>query len=456
MQRDESFEKFGRSFQNRVIQACLIDNKFFQQIVAICKPSYFNGAHETIWKVIFSYFEQYNTPPTYDSIKIELEKIGQDTTREHCKVIIKEIEANINQSEIEHVKDVAHDFCTDKEMEQAILDSVELLKDDKRDAIKPRIEAALKHVHIIDTGHEYFDRLEERSKTNSRKTVPTGLPMLDSLDFLEGGLGNGEIGMIMAPTGGGKSYWLVQLGYGGLQAGVDVVHYTFELSEVNIGRRYDSCITGIPIKMLSDNYDEVDKRLKDFKGGKLIIKEFPTRSANINKIKFHIDRLKASGFNPSLIILDYADLMRSTREYDQRTWELESIYEELRGYSMEIQVPIWTASQTNRSGLDEDIIGLDKIADAYAKAMVVDFMGTFSRNMFEKENSLGKFFIAKNRIGRDGKVFGVDFHPEIASIKLFELNDRDEQETLKEDIQSLFKEYKDTKGLSNLEAAQKG
>jgi len=447
--RDDSFEKFGRSFQNRVIQAALIDYKFFQQIILICKPVYFNSeTHRVLWNIIVDYFVKYNSTPTYEVIRIELGNETNADIVESVKVLLKEIETNVNQIELNHTKDIAAQFCTNKEMEQAILDSVELLKSDKSDAIKGRIEEAMKHVHVIDTGHEYFDALEERTKLNPRKTIPTGFKLLDHIDYLEGGLAGGELGVIMAPTGGGKSFWLTAIGKGALDAGKNVVHYTFELSEINIGKRYDSAITGIPTKNLKENYDDVEKMLANYKGGKLIIKEFPTRSANIHKIKFHIDRLISSGFVPDLIILDYADLMRSTRAYEQRTWELEAIYEELRGYGMETKTPIWTASQTNRGGLDEDIIGLDKIADAYSKAMVTDFIMTFSRNLVEKGTNKGKLYIAKNRIGLDGKVFNVEFHPETAQIKIIEMSDDAESDiihNIKTDggLENLFTKFRD-------------
>jgi len=438
-----NFEKFGWKFQNRVISASLNDDKFFQQNVAICKPSYFSSdALQTIWQAIVDYYLKYNVAPSFDSLYVEIAKIEDDNLVNDCKIMLAEVNKETNKKDIKSVKDTVTDFCTEKEIEQAILDSVELLKKNKKDAIKTRIEKALKHVHAVDIGHVYFDRLEERLKQNFRNTVPTGFKLLDGADYLDGGLGVGEIGVIMAPTGGGKSFWLMMLGYGALKNKVNVVHYTFELSEVNIGRRYDACISGIPMKDLTSKSDMVQKALKEFDGGKLVIKEFPTKSANINKIKFHIDRLLSSDFEPGLIIIDYADLMISTKAFEQKTWELEAIYEELRGFGMEIKIPIWSASQTNRLGLDGDIIGLDKIADAYAKAQVADFIATFSRNMVEKEKNKGKFYIAKNRIGVDGKVFGVDFNPATASIVLQEF---DEQVKLEGDIQSLYKKYKDNK-----------
>ena len=446
IEEKDTFKKFGKDFQTRVLQASLTDYKFFQQILPICRQTYFTiDAHRSIWELIVDHFTKYKTLPTYESVRIAIGNVEPQDNREDCLIAFQDVQRETNIVDLQFTKDTAQEFCSNKEMEQAILDSVNLLKKGKIDAIKNRVEKALRHVHSIDMGHNYFEKFEDRMKYSLRKTVSTGFDLLDSIDYLDGGLGAGEIGVILAPTGGGKSFWLVALGTGALKAKKNVVHYTFELSEVNIGRRYDACISGYEIKKLKENYEDILKILSGFDGGKLIIKEFPTRSCNINMIKFHIERLRASGFDPGLIVLDYADLMCSTKSYEQKTWELEAIYEELRGFAMEIQVPIFTASQGNRSSIDGDIIGLDKIADAYAKAQVSDFIMTFSRNIVEKGQNKGKLYIAKNRIGLDGKVFGVNFDASRAAISIYEDDEDLLKASVKSSLDELYKEYRDNK-----------
>jgi len=445
----DDFDKFGKLFQNKVIQASILDFDFFQKNNLICKPDYFTtDAHTCLWKLITDYYNQYNLTPTYESLKIEIKKIDDADLTGSCLKIVNEIEKNINRVELDHVKDTTHEFCADKEMANAIYDSVDLIKKGKRDAIKGRIEKALRHYHIDSIGHEYFDSLEQRTILDTRKTIPTGWPILDGLDFLDGGLAGGEMGVFMAPTGGGKSFLLTQVGYAALMNKKNVIHYTFELSEVNIGKRYDSRITGLETKVLRDNYNIVQKELEEFDGGKLVIKEFPTKTCNINKIKFHIDRLRASNFDVDLVIIDYADLMRSTKNYDQKVWELEAIYEELRGYSMESGIPIWTASQTNRSGLDSNVVTIDTIADGYVKAQIADFIGGFSRN---------KFYVAKNRIGLDHVVLDAVFKPEISRVDLYNEGEGEAygmtdlfnaKESGRDSLKGVFVDFKNKKGLS--------
>lgn len=450
----ETFKNFGSSFEDRFLQACLLDIDFFQKVWPICKEEYFTDIKQNIWTIIIEYFKRYNRVPTYEAIRVEIGKLKSETAITNSIAVLKILEEDTDSRlDLEHTKETSFEFLSDKEFESAILECADYLQSGKKDQIKSRIEKAMKHVYVVDTGHEYFDSLNLRTVDDIRNTVPTGFKMLDHVDILDGGLAGGEIGVFMAPTGGGKSFWLTSLGYGALKNGLNVVHYTLELSEVAIGKRYDAIISGIPIKKIKDNVQLAESKIKEFKktSGSLIIKEFPTRTSNIHKFKFHIDRLRASGFEPHLIILDYADLMLSTKAYEQRTWELEAIYEELRGYSMECNIPIWTACQTNRAGLEEDIIGLDKIADAYAKAQVADFIATFSRNQYEKSIQAGKLYIAKNRIGYDGKIFQVHFDPSVARIDIYEemsedgpvnMNLSGASGKIEDDINSVFERFK--------------
>ena len=117
----------------------------------------------------------------------------------------------------------------------------------------------------------------------------------------------------------------------------------------------------------------------------------------------------SNGFEPDLIIIDYGDLMKSRRGYEQKRFELESVFEDLRALSMELKLPIWTATQSNRDGFNDDVITIDKVGEAINKAHVVDFFGTFSQR---------KFHIGKNRMGSANVNFNIDMKPECAFIDL--------------------------------------
>ena len=408
----DSFQSFGPNFQNCVLQAALIDRDFFEKIFETLKEEYFTSeAHKSIWLEIRKLFNKYNAPPTYDTLKSEISQYPEGELKESAINVLLDVETKVNRQEIEYAKDKSIEFCKNQSMKAAILKSVELLQEGKFEEIQKTIEDSLKISTEQDMGHDYFDSFKSRQQVDSRITVPTGFPLLDANEVLDGGLANGELGAVMAPTGGGKSFFLVNLGFGALAAGKNVIHYTFELSETHVGNRYDSRITGVPTKELRSRMVEAENKLARFMGGQLFIKEYPPKVATINTIKFHMGRLLSNGFNPDLIIIDYGDLMRSRRGYDQKRFELESIFEDLRALAMEMKLPIWTATQSNREGFNDDIITIDKVGEAITKAMVVDFFGTFSQR---------KFHIGKNRMGQANVNYNIDMEPSRAFIDLNE------------------------------------
>ena len=398
----DTFEKFGANFQTLLLSALLNDKGFFEQIYEIMQPQYFSSQpHQYLTEKILNYFNEYNCVPSMENVDIIVNQIGEPTLKTECyETLIRVRQSQV--TDLEYVKDNTVEFCKQQSMKTAILESVELLEQNKYTDIQALIEKALNSGEKHDLGHEFFDDFEKRTAITNRDPVTTGWAKMD--DLMDGGHGNGELGVVIAPTGGGKSFVLVNLGYGALKAGKNVLHYTLELSEEAVGLRYDSRITDVPIRDIKNYPDIVQKKLSTFKSGRLIIKEYPIKSASVNTIKFHLNRLAATGFHPDLIIVDYADIMKSRRHYEVKRYELESIYEDLRALAQEVNVPVWTASQTNRSAIDEEIITLSSIAEAYAKAQVSDFIVSLSRKMVDKLNNTGRFYVAKNRNGMDGVI----------------------------------------------------
>ena len=247
----DSFQSFGPNFQNCVLQAALIDREFFEKIFETLKEEYFTSdAHKSIWLEIRKLFNKYNAAPTYDTLKSEISQYPEGELKESAINVLLDVETKVNRQEIEYAKDKSLEFCKNQSMKAAILKSVELLQEGKFEEIQKTIEDSLKISTEQDMGHDYFDSFKSRQEIHSRVTVPTGFPLLDANEVLDGGLANGELGAVMAPTGGGKSFFLVNLGFGALAAGKNGIHYTFELSETHVGNRYDSRITGVPTKEL--------------------------------------------------------------------------------------------------------------------------------------------------------------------------------------------------------------
>jgi replicative DNA helicase len=264
----------------------------------------------------------------------------------------------------------------------------------------------------------------------NRFAVATGIDAIDEKTILNGGLGKGELGVVVAATGVGKSHFLTMVGSSALKTGKNVVHYTLELTETAVGIRYDSNICGIPSSEVQDRKEEVLEKYKSGELGRLIIKEFPTGTATVGTIRNHLEKLSLRGFTPNLLVIDYADIMRSSREFDALRLELKLIYEELRNLAMEKSIPIWTASQSNRDGSSSDVVGLENMSESYGKAMVADVVLSLSRKPSEKATGSGRLFVAKNRAGRDGLIFPIHIDTSMSKITVLDENNLTLQEVI--------------------------
>jgi len=176
--------------------------------------------------------------------------------------------------------------------------------------------------------------------------------------------------------------------------------------------------------------DLVYEKVKDVEGS-LVIKEYPTRSASVNVLASHLEKLKKRNQKIDVILVDYADLLKPTTNYKEKRQELESIYESLRALAQEHDCPVWTASQTNRSGLNAEVITMESISEAFSKCFVADFIFSISRTIKDKNANTGRLFIAKNRNGFDGLVYPIFMDPSNVKIKVFE-QDEDAVELLRE------------------------
>jgi hypothetical protein len=219
-------------------------------------------------------------------------------------------------------------------------------------------------------------------------------------------LGNGDFGLIFGNPGGGKSWTLVALGGYAVKMGYSVLHYTLELGEDYVGRRYDAFFTGKPVDTLFKNRSKIDEVVEQLPG-QLIIKEFSPGMATVNTLRSHIQKCEDLGFAPDLIIVDYVDLLSSKKRTQDRKGEIDDIYLSTKGLAKELQLPIWSVSQVNRSGAKDDVIEGDKAAGSYDKMMVTDIAISLSRKKEDKVNGTGRFHIMKNRYGMDGMTYSV-------------------------------------------------
>jgi len=185
----------------------------------------------------------------------------------------------------------------------------------------------------------------------------------------------------------------------------------------------------VPLKDLHTFKDHIYDKIRDVEG-KLIIKEYPTKSASPQVIKNHLERLRQRNFDVGMVIVDYGDILRPSIIRKEKRHELETIYEDLRALAYEFNCPIWTASQTNRSGLEKAVITMDAISEAFNKCFVADFIFTISRSVEDKGTNTGRIFVAKNRNGPDGLVFPINMDTSNVSLKVLRQLDESASEVI--------------------------
>ena len=442
----QSIEEYGPQFQIKVISSLLTHKEFLINIHDILDENSFgNQAHKWIIKEILNYYEKYHTTPSMDVLKTEMKKISNDVLKLSIKEQLREA-YQASEEDAEYVQEEFSTFCKNQQLKKALLSSVDLLKAGDYDSIKLMIENAMKAGQDKNIGHEYNKDVESRYREDNRHTVATPWPEIS--EVLQGGLGNGDFGLIFGNPGGGKSWSLVALGGHAVQMGYNVIHYTLELSEDYVGRRYDAFFTNIPVNKIMEHRDKVEKIVPQLKG-ELIIKEFPTGKATINTIESHIKKIISLGVQPDLIIIDYVDLLSSKRKSTDRKFEIDDIYISTKGLARELSLPIWSVSQVNRAGSKDDIIEGDKAAGSYDKMMIVDFALSLSRKKEDKVHNTGRFHIMKNRYGMDGMTFHLNADTSTGHFKITEALDPDEEPRTQSSPKNTNFDDLDKKMLSN-------
>jgi len=425
--KQETFQKFGKRFQENLCHLMLQDRTFCDQISEVLDTDFLQYEHLKVFtKLLLDYRAKYRQHPSYETMATKITS-GLDSYTEALQKQIRQFYSRvINNHDIdgsEFIKENAIDFCRKQVLKKAMLQSVRLLKSSSFEQIQKVIEDAMKLGTNVDFGHDYHMDIDDRFRIRSRDPVTTGWSRID--EICQGGLGKSELGVAIAPTGAGKSMLMVHLGATALKEGKTVVYYTLELADTVVGQRFDSCITGVKLNDLLRNKFNIVEKVKDIKGH-LIIKEYPTKSASTQTLKSHIERLRKRGINPDMVIVDYADLLKPVRAYGEKRHDLEGIYEELRSIAQTYECPVWTCSQTNRGGLNAEVITMESISEAFNKCFVADFIFSLSRTAQDKQANTGRFFIAKNRNGPDGLVFPIFMDTSNVSIKALDKSENTE------------------------------
>jgi hypothetical protein len=446
MTEKTDFSRFGKTFQDKLTYLILTERVFADQIGEVLDYNFLEFKYlQLIVRSVYEYKDKYEVYPSLKIMATLLRsEVADDVVQEQAKeYLVTTLRDSSIIEDCDYVKETSLDFCKKQKLKEAMMKSVKLLNSSSFDEISSVINDALKLGTDINFGYDYKLDFEERFKIKHRDPVTTGWEEIDGI--CKGGLGNGELGVVIAPTGAGKSMALVHLGAQAVKLGKTVIHYSLEMSDTVIGTRYDSCITGVKLGDIFNFKEQIYENIKGIEGN-VIIKEYPTKSATTATIKNHLERIKSRGIDIDMIIVDYADLLRpvTTKRTSEKRHDLESIYEELRCIAQVSECPIWTASQTNRSGLNAEVIDMSAISEAYNKCFVADFIFTISRTKEQKAMNRGNMYVAKNRNGPDGILFPINMDTSNVKIKVMSMGiagniDAPNVKTQSESLRSKYK-----------------
>ena len=441
MNSQDTLSKYGQSFQTKVLSSLIVDVRLLDSLRDVIHPKFFESeTSKWIIEEIADYYDEFKRTPTLEVFKVQVSKLDDKGFQKRIVEQLKQVYTQMGESDLDYVKKEFSNFCINQNIKEAIVQSVDLLKAGNYDRIKDLIDKSLKVGTDSNLGHDYVLDFDERSTDVKRDTVCTEWEPINEL--MDGGLGPGELGVVVAPSGVGKTWILTALGASAVKKGLSVVHYTMELSEYYVGARYDTVFTHIPSADLKERNIEVRSKVNSLKG-KLLIKYYPPKGVTVKKLQAHIEKMIATGNRPDLIIVDYADLLLSHSNKSDSTYaEQGGVYIDLRGMGGELGIPIWTASQTNRSAIDSEVIEADKIADSYAKVMNADFIMSWSRKSKDKLNNTARAHIMKNRFGPDGITFPCKMDTNTGTIEVYDGNSPDGTITQKQSANGELMEKK--------------
>ena len=454
MNPSDTFAGMGRTYQEKVMQAMLQDSLFADQMFDVLKPGMFEPSYlQEIAQAFFEHKKKFKTFPSADVLEVI-------TTREaevppelsvQIREYLERTKAHPLNGDTGYIQESSLDFCRKQTMRDAIVKSIDKMQEMKFDDIATIIREALVAGSSRDLGHDYSKGFDLRATRTESKRIPTGWSKLDQV--LNGGWERGTIATFIAPTGAGKSHMLVNAGAAGVAEGFNVLYVTLEMADYKIGLRFDSYYSGVELNHIPEYAEKVREEATKKVKGRLFIKEFQTKSATVQTIRSYIQRLQAiHDFTPDILIVDYADLLRGSHGYTDKRYELEGNYEELRALGQEFKFAVLTADQTNRSGLEMEVVTIGQIGESYAKATVCDLIMTVSRTMQDKQANAGRLFVAKSRLGRDGMIFPFMMNPATVKVQLLSENadvagvmmegEEKKNERLSENFQSFMKKRK--------------
>jgi replicative DNA helicase len=408
---EKNFGYLGTGFQLSLLKNIVEDKKFAESIVEIIESNYFdNNYFRVIMQHIKEVYAKHTYIPTYDGIK---QLILTESTRDQtAKTLTDQVDMIKEQPLVDSqlVQENALNFCKQQVLKKALKEVDSITSEgafENYHKIEQIIQKALQVGISDDTTKDVFEDILDALRPDSREVIPTGLNGIDNL--LKGGLGRGELGVVLAPTGTGKTTLLTKFANTAYNSGFNVVQIFFEDNVNNIRKKHFTIWTNIAPDDQPDVASEVEKLVKDAQNrstGQLKLVKLPSDSVTISEIKSKIRKMKADGFRIDLLTLDYVDCVSPERSAFGEEWKGEgAIMRQLEAMTAEFDIAIWTATQGNRESIKSEVVTTDQMGGSIKKAQIGHVVMSVGKTLEQKEQNLATLTLLKSRIGRDGVVF---------------------------------------------------
>jgi replicative DNA helicase len=410
MSTDKNFDYLGQTFQLQLLNQIITDKDFAHSIVEVLEVGYFeNKYYKIILQMIKEYYSKYEASPNFETLsQVAKSEISQELARKIVLDTIGEIKIAPDEGKT-FVQEKALKFCKQQELQkvmgkaQKIIDSGEF---ENYDQLEEMVREALQVGNIDKGTGDVFENLDDVLSDDYRHPIPMGIPGIDNL--LKGGLAKGEIGVILAPTGVGKTTVTSKIANHAFNMGFNVLQIFFEDNPKIIQRKHFTMWTGIAPDKLGEHKEEVLSKVQEIKDkmeNKLILKKLPSDTLTMNQIKNQLRKMIADGINIDVVILDYIDCVTPEKSLEDE-WKSEgSVMRAFEAMCHELHIAGWTATQGNRSSISSEVVTTDQMGGSIKKAQVGHVIITIAKSLQQKELNLATIAITKSRIGKDGIVF---------------------------------------------------
>lgn len=399
----------GHTFQVKLLKQIIEDHKFSESIISIVNPNYFENEYmRIVVSGIKNYNEKYDTIPTYNTISnIIRTEVNREIPRESAIELLREVESTDSRDCL-HTQEIAIKFCKQQELKKAtqkiqkILDTGDF---DRYEECEEIVKQAILVGSNRDEGIDVFHKIEDVLEDDFRDPIPTGLVGIDN--YMGGGLSKGELGVILAAFGVGKTTIMTRMANSAYLNNKNVVQIFFEDNPKVIQRKHITCFTGIELNSLQTRRDEVKKLLPKFEsmGGNLILKKMPSDGTTIPHIKQYLKKLISSGLKPDIIFLDYIDCVVPTKSFDNEYSGEGNVMRQFETMLTELDIAGWTAVQGNRSAIGADLVEAHMMGGSIKKGQIGHFIMSVAKTLDQKEDGTATLAILKSRFGKDGVTF---------------------------------------------------